>query len=156
VSAVYAHDIHTATQKTANKIRIVSGIPRHSYHNANVAIGGRLAECFNRIFLKQKRARIVFGEGLLDRAPVPIFASKLVKQIQESVERGDHMGFQAPKRCERQPAEVFLQFADVMPAQAQIVDEISRALKVTRIDMIEFLPKVLLRLQYLKPNGLES
>src|SRR5215471_10644641 len=55
---------------------------------------------------------------------------QFMKQSHDRIECGYHMGFQAAKRTERQPAEVLLQFADIVPAQAQIVDEISRALKV--------------------------
>jgi hypothetical protein len=42
-----------------------------------------------------------------------------------------------------------------MSTQAHIVDEISRALKVAQIHVVEFLAKMLLCLQHLKPNGLE-
>src|SRR5262245_18931355 len=70
--------------------------------------------------------------------PSQIFACNFVKQRQESIERSHHMGFQPAKRTKRQSAEVLLQFADVVPAQAHIVDEISRALKVVRINVIKF------------------
>ena len=65
------------------------------------------------------------------------------------------MGFQTAKRTERKPPKVFLQFANVMPTQAHIMSEISRALKVSQMHVIKFLAKMLLRLQHLKPDGLE-
>ena len=71
---------------------------------------------------------------------------EFVKERHESVEGGHHMGFQAAERTEREPAKVLLQFADVVSAQAHIMDEVSRALKVARIDVIKFLPKMLFRL----------
>ena len=156
MSTVDAHDIHAAIQEVANQGRIVRGLTRHGNHDANRAIGGGFAERFNRVLFKQGRARIEFGEGLLDRTSVPVLVCKFVKQGHERVERGDHMGFQAAKRTERDAAEVLLQFADVVPAQAQIMDEISRALTVAQRHVIEFLAKMLFRFQHLKPNGLES
>ncbi len=65
------------------------------------------------------------------------------------------MGFQPAKRTERKPAKVLLQFSNVVPSQAYIVDEISRALKVTQIHPIKLLAKMLLCLQHLNPNRLE-
>jgi hypothetical protein len=65
------------------------------------------------------------------------------------------MGFQAAKRTEGEPTKVLLQLAKIMSTQAHIVDEISRALKVAQIHVVEFLAKMLLCLQHLKPNGLE-
>ena len=48
-----------------------------------------------------------------------------------------------------------MQFTNVLPSQANVVDEIPRTLKVTQIHPIKLRSKVLLRLQYLKPNELE-
>jgi hypothetical protein len=47
--------------------RIVSRLARHDDHNANVAISGRLAERFSRVFLKKRQPGIEFGKCLLDR-----------------------------------------------------------------------------------------
>ena len=65
------------------------------------------------------------------------------------------MGFQAAKRTEGKPTKILLQFTNVVPTQAHIVDEISRTLKITQIHPVKLLAKMLLRLQHLKPNGLE-
>jgi len=65
------------------------------------------------------------------------------------------MRFQSTQRTERQPAQILLQFANIVPAQAYIMDEISRALKIGWIDLVKFLAKMLLCLQHLTPDWLE-
>ena len=78
-----------------------------------------------------------------------------MKQGQKRVQGGYDVGFQSAKGTERKPAKVLLQFSNVVPSQAYIVDEISRTLKVTQIHPIKLLAKMLLCLQHLRPNGLE-
>ncbi len=65
------------------------------------------------------------------------------------------MGFQAAQRTECKPAKVFLQLPNVMSTQPHVVNEISRTLKVAQMYVVEFLAKLLLRLQNLQPEGLE-
>ena len=156
MSAVYAHDIHSAIQEIVNKVRVVPSLARHGNHDAHMAIRWGLAERSDSMFLKQSRTFVKLSESFLDRSTGPHFARKFVEQSQQSVERGYHMGLQTAERTEREPPKIFLQFPEVVPAQAHIMHKISRALQVSRTNVIEFLAKMLLCLQDLKPNRLES
>ena len=95
----------------------------------------------------------IFG---LDRTSVRLFACKFVKQGQKGVERSERVGFQAAKGTECERDKVFLQFANVAPTKADIMGEISCAFEVPQIHVIQFLAKMLLRLQHLEPDGLEA
>ena len=98
MSAVYAHDIHSAIQEILNKVRVVCGLARHGNHDAHIAIRWGLAEGSDSMFLKQSRAFVKLSESFLDRSSGPRFARKFVEQSQHSVEGGYHMGLQTAKR----------------------------------------------------------
>jgi hypothetical protein len=68
VSAVYAHDIHSAARKIADHHRIAGGFARQGDHNADSAIVRRLAQRFISVSFRQTRALLKIAKGFFDRA----------------------------------------------------------------------------------------
>jgi hypothetical protein len=62
------------------------------------------------------------------------------------------VGFQAAERAQRQSAKILLQSPNIVSAQADVVSQISRALEVPQIDVIQVRLKMFLRLKRSEPD----
>ena len=156
MSAIHSHNVHPALQEIADYCRIGGGFAWHGDHDADFAIVRRLAERFVRVSFQQISTPVEIVESLFERAPGPLFSGEAVEHVQNCVKGREGVRFQSAERTKAEPAKIVLKITQIVPAQTQVVDKISRAFEVTQMDVIQLAGKMLLCLQHIETDGQKS
>ena len=128
VGAVDAHDLHAGLHQVADQHRLLGGLARHRHHDARPAAAARGTEDGVGVLGEQGIAGIEHDR----RRPRDLVGDRLMAEREEHLEdrlqRCHDVRFHAAQRAQPQLAELVLQFAHVVPADGEVVDQVVGAL----------------------------
>ncbi len=135
VRAVDSHQVHPCAQQVFDQALIVGGCAGHRHHDAYRAVGRDGPQEASRVVTQQEPAgpeidgwwRRVAGGHVRQHLQV----------ADDRVEGRKSVRLEDAQRGEPQRVQVMLQLADVALANAQVVQEVARAVGVSRIDDID-------------------
>ncbi len=127
VRAIDAHAVHPGLDKLANGLVIRRCLGTHGYHDSNGAPGRRRPEERFGMFFKQLGS-CRHADSRSPRARNRCVRSKqLCQHMVYGLNRVENVAFGAAERGEAQPRKLRLQFANIVPAERQVVSQVSGA-----------------------------
>jgi hypothetical protein len=136
VGAVDAHDIHAGGQQAGDQARVVGRRRRHGHHDPRGTLAGRRAEQFARVLGEPHRAAGRVHRRLPRRFGFAV-PGQARQRGQHRFEVGERIGLAAAQPAQAEQPEFLLRLAQVDLAQAQVMQQVARAVAKRRMRRID-------------------
>jgi hypothetical protein len=153
MGAIDAHHVHSGEQQIMHQPRIRCRLAGHGDHDAHEAVGGLRPEQRSRVIPQQQRTGMEIDRGFGRGTKAP--AGELLQDRHHRVEARHGVRLEYAERRQAQGTEILLQAADVVLADAEVMEEVAGASAMARFDLPQFRCVRLLKLAGAVAQGAE-
>ena len=155
VRAIDPHAVHAAIEQLANEQVILGCLARHRDHDPDGPLGGFRAEQLLGVRIKQLDP-FIEPHGRRDwRRKLPGAAAELVKHLQDDAQRGEDVRLGPAQGGEAEPGQPFLELTDIVPAEGEVMEQVSGARPLGLGEATEQIGLAFLQVDQSRAKGLQ-